>query len=123
MSIIRFPDEEVIYVVDFISLHNIPGWPVGAGLLDAWLNAIRLVEALDYEIVAPSHGVIGRRADVADVRHYVEALRNEVAAGIAAGLSVENMQATITMEQYRDWPRYGDFHRRNVEGMYRMLTD
>ncbi|MFL2546766.1 MAG: hypothetical protein ACJ0SL_05320 [Candidatus Rariloculaceae bacterium] len=122
MSVIRFVDSGVIYIVDFISLQHVPGWPVGAGLLDAWLNAIRMVEVLDYDIVAPAHGVVGTRADVTDIRHYVEELRDQVASGIAAGLSVAEMQDTITMDRYRAWLRYENFHRRNIEGMNLMLT-
>jgi glyoxylase-like metal-dependent hydrolase (beta-lactamase superfamily II) len=123
MSIVRFPDAGAIFVVDFISIRQVPGWPVGSGMLDAWLNAIRLTEALDYELAAGAHGAVGTKADVTAVRHYLEELRSQVAEGIAAGVALEEMQDTIRMEPYQSWMRYEELRQRNVEGMYLMLTE
>lgn len=123
LSIIRFPGARVMFGTDFVVGRQVPGWPVGRGLLDAWINAIRLAEALEYEVFAPGHGVVGTKANVAANRHYLEELRDAVASGIAAGASLEEMQNTILMESYQNWARYDQVHRRNVEGMYLMLTE
>ena len=50
MSIIRFPDASAIFVVDWISPGRLPFATLGTGMLDAWFNAIRLAEALEYDI-------------------------------------------------------------------------
>ncbi len=123
MSIIRFPGERTIYVVDYVSLRRVPGWPVDAGLLDAWLNALRLTEALDYETVAPAHGIVGTREHITEVRHYIEELRDQVAAAIAAGQTLDEMQRTVDMSTYSDWTSYDALRSRNIEGMYNMLID
>lgn len=121
MSVIRFPDEEVIFVVDFLSIETMPYRTLGADLLPEWLAAIRAVEAMDFDIVAPGHGVVGDRADVAAHRHYLEDLRAAVAAGIEAGSSVARMQQEIHLTEYSDWFMYDAWRVENIAGMYRLL--
>ena len=127
MSVVFFPDERVVFVVDYISVGRVPFQTIfrtsGGGTLDAVLNSIRLVEMLDFDVVAPAHGVVGGKADVASYRHYLEELRESVAAGIAAGRSVEELQASILMEPYSDWINYENWRPLNVAGMYDLLTD
>ncbi len=127
MSVVLFPDERAVFVVDYISIGRVPFQTIfrstGPGTLDALLNAIRLVEMLDFDIAAPSHGVVGDKADIAAYRHYLQELRDSVAAGIAAGRSVEELQASILMEPYRGWINYDNWRPLNVAGMYDQLTD
>ena len=49
------------------------------------------------------HGIVGDKSDITAVRHYLEELRDQVAAGIAAGRSLEQLQASILMEPYQSW--------------------
>jgi glyoxylase-like metal-dependent hydrolase (beta-lactamase superfamily II) len=122
MAIVVFPAQSTVFVVDFISLHRLPFQTMASGQLDAWLNAIRGVENLDVDIVAPSHGLMGTLDDVAAHRHYIEELRDEVAAGIARGASLAELQDQILMAPYQDWISYDSWRTLNIEGMYRMLT-
>lgn len=95
---------------------------MGPQLFPEWLDAIRTVEAMGFEIVAPGHGVIGDRSDVAAHRQYLLDLRDAVAAGIEAGESVESMKQTIRLEEYSDWLMYDAWSDNNVVGMYRILA-
>ena len=122
MSLIRFPDARTIYLVDWVSPGRLPFATLGTGMLNAWLNAIRMAEALDYDIAAGAHGVVGDKSHVAAFRHYLEELRDRVAAGIAAGQSLEELQASVLMESYQGWQNYEVWRPLNVEGMYNMLT-
>ncbi len=122
MTAVVFPEQSVVFVVDFISLNRLPFQTMASGQLNAWLNAIRVVEALDVDIVAPSHGLLGTQEDVAAHRHYIEELRDEVAAGIARGASLTELQDEIQMAAYQDWISYNNWRTLNIEGMYRMLT-
>ncbi len=127
MSVVLFPGEEVVFVVDYISIGRVPFQTIfrstGPGTLDALLNSIRLVEMLDFDVVAPAHGVVGDKSSVAAYRHYLEELRDAVVAGIAAGRSVEELQASILMAPYSDWMNYENWRPLNVAGMYNQLTD
>ncbi len=53
---------------------------------------------------------------------YMEKMRDLVAAGIAAGQSVEKMQRDIDMEEYSHWVDF-EWVDLNVLGMYHFLTD
>jgi len=123
MSVIRFPEDRVVYVVDFISIKAMPYRTMGDGLLDEWLQAIGMVEAMDWDIVSPGHGVVGNKGDVAQHRQYLEELRSAVEAGIAAGRSSEELQQSIHLDDYSDWFMYDAWRAENVSGMYQMLQD
>jgi glyoxylase-like metal-dependent hydrolase (beta-lactamase superfamily II) len=122
MTVLRFPSEDAVFFVDFLSLkrvpfRNMPGYDIG-GLL----NAIRAVEAMDFSIAIGGHGAPGNKRDVADHREYLEALRDAVAEGIADGDTLAEIQASVSLDEYDDWASYDDWLPLNVEGMYRMLT-
>lgn len=122
MSVLRFPNHDAAFFVDIVSLkrvpfRNMPDYEVG-GLL----STIRTVESLDFSIGIGGHGDTGSKSDVSDHRRYVEELRDAVAAGIAAGRSLEQLQSSIALDRYSDWASYDDWYPLNIEGMYRMLT-
>ena len=126
MSVVLFQDEGVVFVVDYISIGRVPFQTIfrstGPGTLDALLNSIRLVEMLDFDVVAPGHGIVGDKSSIAAYRHYLEELRDAVVAGIAAGRTVEELQASILMAPYSDWMNYENWRPLNVAGMYNQLT-
>jgi glyoxylase-like metal-dependent hydrolase (beta-lactamase superfamily II) len=123
MSIVLFPDQRAVFVVDFVSLGRLPFRTLVDGQLNAWLNAIRAVELLDVDVVAPGHGVVGNLEDVAAHRHYIEELRDRVAEGMARGASLADLQAEIMMTPYQNWISYRDWRTLNIEGMYRILSE
>ena len=65
---------------------------------------------------------MGSTADVAEHRQYLEELHDAVAEGIAAGSSLEELQASVTMDAYSDWLNFEDWRALNVEGMYNFLS-
>lgn len=123
MSVIRFPGEDAVYVVDFISIQAMPYRTMGDALLDEWLDSIRKVEAMSYSSVLPGHGVVGTKADVAAHRRYLEELREAVQAGLDAGLGVEELKQSIRLDEYRDWFMYDAWRAENIEGMYNLLKN
>ena len=94
------------------------------GMFEEWMAAIIRWESIaeDYDYISPGHGPVGTVQDIRDWRLYFEALRDAVAAGIAAGQSLEEMRANITIEEYSDWAGYSWLNE-NVLGMYHFLTD
>ena len=125
-SLIEFPDDDVLFVVDYISFGRLPNREMDYenGLFDEWMTAIGETEAVarGYEFVAPGHGPVGTWEDIRDWREYLEKLRDQVAAGIAAGRTLQQMQQSITMDEYSDWQGF-DWVDENVLGMYHFLTD
>ena len=76
------------------------------------------VERLDFDILAPGHGAMGTRQDVADHRRYHEDLYNAVVAAARAGQSLEQMKASITLEEYKGWGAWVDWRELNIEGVH-----
>jgi glyoxylase-like metal-dependent hydrolase (beta-lactamase superfamily II) len=122
MSVIHFPEESAVFVVDFISLGRLPFQTLNGYDHDVWMGEMRDIEAMGVEHVLPGHGVAGRTADVAEHRQYLEELHDAVAEGVAAGASLEELQASVTMDTYADWLNFEQWRPLNVEGMYNFVT-
>lgn len=122
MSIVVFPEASVGFMVDFISIVRPPRYIRGDQPIETWFAAIRVVEAQGFEIAAGGHGTYASSSYVTLFREYLEELRDQVAAGIAAGRTVEELQESIYMEAYEDWISYAEFRASNIAGMYNMLT-
>ena len=124
-SLIAFPDDDVMLIVDYVS-QRLPNREMDyeLGGFPEWMEAIARTEemARDFDHVVTGHGPVGTREDVTAWREYFEDLRDAVAAGIAAGQTLEEMQRTIAMDEYSHWESF-DWVDENVLGMYHFLTD
>ena len=121
MSIIHFPAESAVFVVDFLSLKRLPFQTLPGYNHDEWIKEIKFVEDFGARIIIGGHGEVGTPADVAQVRQYLTELRDKVQAGIKAGTPLEQMKTSITMDAYKDWASYDDWLPMNIEGMYNSL--
>jgi len=125
-SMITFPDDDVMFVVDYVTFGRLPYREMDyeLGRLDEWMAKIAEAETLakTFSHVATGHGPIGTWENVAEWRGYFDKLRAAVAAGIDSGQSLEEMQRSIRLEEYSNWAGY-DWLAENVLGMYHFLTD
>ena len=125
-SYIAFPDDGVLFLVDFVSFRRLPNREMDyeAGRFEQWMTAIRNAEKLaaGFTHVATGHGPVGTVKDITAWRVYFEKLRTAVAAGIARKQTLEQMQRDITMAEYSHWDGF-DWAPLNVLGMYHFLTD
>jgi glyoxylase-like metal-dependent hydrolase (beta-lactamase superfamily II) len=103
-SAIHFPAERVVFAADTIQVKRLPG---GVGpTVGAWIDAIKTIEKLDFDIASPGHALAGKKEDVVALRQYLEDLSTGVAAGIAAGRTLQQIQQSLTLDKYKDWERY-----------------
>jgi len=125
-SFIAFPDDSVLFLVDFVSFRRLPNQEMDYedGQFKEWMAAIRKAEGLaaGFKFVATGHGPVGTVRDITAWREYFEKLRNQVAAGIKAGQTLEQMQQNIKMAEYSHWDGF-NWVPLNVLGMYHFLTD
>ncbi len=118
-TLVRFVDgSNVLFASDWITVHRIP---FGAISPDE-IPLIRAVEAMDFEYFVCSHGALGKKADVAANIRYREELRDAVARAVSSGQTLEQTQASVLMENYKDWEFYDQQRAQNVAGTYRALT-
>ena len=90
---------------------------MGGADLDDWIQQIKKIESLDFDIFAPAHGNIGIKADATDARIYMEKLKELVLNGLKAGKSVEELKTELTLDDYKEWSQYEDWRPMNIEGM------
>lgn len=113
--------ENVAFVVDAVSPKRLPYRDFPRTDIDGLIEQIKAVEALDFEILAPGHSVLGEKQDATNTRLYIEELMAAVTAALKAGKSEEEAAAAVTMPDYKDWGAYEQWRELNVRGMARWL--
>lgn len=120
-----------VFAADFLAdalvrddMHSLPSacGPFDGHPLSEWIASYRVVESLDFDTLAAGHGVFFTKQDVTDTREYFEYLVDEVSRGMSAGLGLEELKATLSLERYRNWAWYDRLREKNVEAAYRNLT-
>ena len=111
----------VAFITDAAAPKRLPWKNMGGANIDGWINQVRKIESLDFEIFAPAHGNVGVKADATDARIYMEKLKAAVLTGLKAGKSVDELKKEITMDEYKDWMQYEAWLPLNIEGMASFL--
>ena len=119
--VMRFPDEKVLFAVDFIPVKSLPFRDFPDAYIEEWIESLRKVEALDFDILAPGHGGLGRKEDARMIRSYIEELRDQVLQYLRQGKSVEEIKQLVKMEKYSGWGNYKQYLPLNIEGMARHI--
>jgi glyoxylase-like metal-dependent hydrolase (beta-lactamase superfamily II) len=115
--------ENVAFRTDAASPKRLPYRDMPRSNVDGWIDQVRKIETLNFEIFAPAHGSIGKKSDVADVRNYMVKMRERVLSGLKAGKSTDDLAQSVTMSEYKDWQQYKAWRELNVRGMARFLTE
>ncbi len=115
--------ENVAFITDVAAPKSLPFRDMPGSNIDGWIEQVRKLETLDFEIFAPAHGSIGVEQDATEARIYMEKLREQVLAGLQAGASVDDLVASVTLDEYADWGQYEAWRALNVQGMARFLTE
>jgi len=121
MIVMRFPKERILFAVDFIPVRGVAFRDFPDAYMPDWIQSLKRVEGLDFDILAPGHGPMGKKGDVTLFREYLETLRTEVLQHARAGRSLEETKGLVNMEKYKTWSGYDKMFQLNIEGMYRMV--
>lgn len=121
LSAVVVRPENVAFVVDAVSPKRLPYRDFSHTDIQGLINQIKTVEALNFDILTPGHSMNGSKQDATDTRIYIEKLRANVKKEMAAGKSLDQIKAAVTMEDYKKWGAYGPYRPLNIEGMYRWL--
>jgi phosphoglycerate dehydrogenase-like enzyme/glyoxylase-like metal-dependent hydrolase (beta-lactamase superfamily II) len=87
----------------------------------SWIRVLDRVQQLDVRTVLPGHGPIAGRDLLETQKRYFIELRKQVAKGIGANMTVEDIINSIDMPWYKDWTGVkpaGD----NIKHVYAELT-
>ncbi len=122
LIVMRFPAERVVFAVDIIGVKRLAFRTLGDSYFPGWIDVIKGVEAMDFDILAPGHGPMGTKADATSQRVYLEDLHAAVLAAARAGQTLDQMKESIKLEKYRDWGQYEAWLPLNIEGMYNRVS-
>jgi len=119
--VMRFPKERILFAVDFIPVNAMAFRDFPDAYLDEWIDSLRKVEGMEFDILAPGHGALGNKANVTAFRNYLEDLRGQVLAAARAGKSLEETKKSVDLSKYKDWGGYEQMSPLNIEGVYRLV--
>lgn len=117
------PAERVLLASDYVWINRICcNFGFDMVPLSQWIASLKALEQLDFDILINSHWESGTKADLIAFRSYVEDLSAQVAAGIKAGRSKEDLQKSITLAKYNSYTGYPDQVPQVVGSAYDNLT-
>ncbi len=120
MTVLLFPDQRAVFGVDFLHVKRFPstlyGYPVAQ-----YVDAITKVQALDFDILIPGHGDVGKKSDLVLFLDFLRALDSAVANGIAAGTSLDEMRENLFFPGYEDWLLYDERRVNLIAETYELL--
>ena len=99
------PDDRVLFTGDILFIGGTP--IMWAGAIGNWIDACKLIEELNPELIVPGHGPITDVAGVAEARSYLEYVQTvateRFAAGVTAADAVRDIDLAIDGTRYGSW--------------------
>lgn len=120
--VMHFPEERVVFAVDFIAVKRLPYRDLADSYFPDWIDAVKRVEAIDFDTLVPGHGPNGTLEDVIEHRQYLEALHAAVLNAAREGQSLEEMKQSIKLEAFSHLGQYEAWLPMNIEGVYRHVS-
>ena len=120
--VMLFNDSRTLFVVDSITVNRLPYKGLSDAYFPDWVDTIRKVESLDFDILAPGHGVLGTKDDARKHGDYLEALYNGVLSGIREGKTLDELKSSILLAEHNTWGQYDAWRTLNIEGVYKNIS-
>lgn len=120
--VMRFPKERVLFAVDFIPVKSLAYRDFPGAYFPDWLESLKQVEAMDFDILAPGHGALGSKEDVRLHREYLEDLQAQVTKAVQEKKYVEETKRAVNLTKYQSWSGYQEMRDLNIEGMHRLVS-
>jgi glyoxylase-like metal-dependent hydrolase (beta-lactamase superfamily II) len=119
--VMHFPHERVLFAVDFIPVQAMAFRDFPDAYMPDWIESLRRVEQMDFDVLVPGHGPVGRKEHVRMFREYLEDLRGQVLTLAREGKSLDEIKRTVNLDKYRSWSGFEQMSQLNIEGMYRLV--
>ena len=128
--VVHYPDERTVLAVDSLWINRVAYRSIGGpNHFPEWIDALRNIEKIDFDILLAAHGVpgtgegaTGTKEDLTEFREYYEALYDAVMTAKERGLSVEEARDSIELPQFSHLGMYDEWFKMNVEGVYKLSS-
>jgi cyclase len=115
-SVLHFPAERAVFSADVMQIKRLPGGL--APHVGSWIDALSIVNSLDFEHALTGHALSGTKKDAADSLRYLEDISKGVAAGVAAGRSLAEIQKSLTLDAYKGFERWDTIREAHIAAVY-----
>ncbi|HJP03752.1 MAG: hypothetical protein CL799_04370 [Chromatiales bacterium] len=127
-TVVRFPDEQIIFTVDVapagrIAWRYFGGWEVqDSNDFGLALTDMETIMALDFDFIVPGHYYHQPPEGLRRAYEYQIDLCKRVLTEMEAGHDLPQIIEKVTMADYSDLVKFDDFVAMNVEGMHYQLS-
>lgn len=117
--LVHSPEDGVVFTGDILFIESTP--IIWQGPVQNWIDACNLIDDMEADLVVPGHGPITDKHGVAQVRHYLQFIRDEARARYDAGLDAWEATRDIELSEFSAW---SDPERIavNVDSLYREFS-
>ena len=116
----HFPDDRAVFSADVLQVRRLPGGITP--MIGSWIDALRIITEIDFDHALTGHAQAGTKKDAADLLRYLEELAAGVAAGVAAGRTLAEIQKTLTLDSYKSWERWDTNRETHIATVYASLA-
>jgi len=123
-ALVYFPHQKAIAMGDLFLNRSSPAMDQGS--VKSWIEALDAALKLPIDHVVPGHFELATKADLTRFRNYVNDLYQQVYSLSEKGATLEQVKASIHMEQYRDfrqYPKYEATFADNAATIYRQIKE
>lgn len=119
---VYFPDHKVLFAGDYVWINRMCCYfQFDRRPLDTWIESLRNLEELDFDLLVNSHYESGSKADLIAFRRWLEDLKFAVSSRIADGMSLEEIQSDVSLEAYANWANFDTQLEAIIESAYGSL--
>jgi glyoxylase-like metal-dependent hydrolase (beta-lactamase superfamily II) len=119
-SVLHFPDERAVFSADILQVKRLPGGL--APTIGSWIDALTTINALDYEHALTGHALSGTKKDAMQSLQYLIDISKGVAAGVAAGRSLAEIQKSLTLDAYKGFERWDTIREAHIAAVYATIS-
>ena len=99
--LVHVPGDRTVFTGDILFMDGHP--IIWAGPVGNWIDACRLIEAMDVETVVPGHGPITDKRGVTAMREYLAYVAGEARARYDSGMDAFEAARDIALDDYSSW--------------------
>ncbi len=120
-SIAWLPAERILFTGDLCTTRAQNNLSDPSMSPERWLHVLDQLTQMNPAIVIPGHGVQGNVDSLRGERAYLAAVFDAVRAGIASGLSPEQLENSIDLSAHKPWSDDDKRNRANILSAYKKL--
>ena len=95
------PEERLVFAGD-VAFHYVTPLAL-EGHVGDWIAVCDKAAALDVDVIVPGHGPAGGKAELAEMRGYLQSIREQARAAFDAGRPAREAAGDIDLGEYASW--------------------